>query len=92
MHAFLTYSLRSNDLLFRTDTHAWAVVLHGDQGDVDRFTARLTRVRRETNRNRPHGKLPEICLQNEISLPIDDQSEEILMRTMAAAAPMVGAH
>ena len=90
VHAFLTYLLRSNDLLFRADTHAWAVVLPGDQDAVRRFTARLTRIRREANRNRPHGHLPEICLQHEMSLPIDDQSEEILTRTIAAAGHGVG--
>lgn len=60
--AFLNYTLRPNDLLFRRDKSSWVMVVGAPQIEMETLCERIQCARLEANRNRPLGLLPEIEL------------------------------
>lgn len=56
---FLHRELRSNDLMFRIDTHRWLLVMAVEQIEVHRFTKRLGIAHQDMNRNCPFDAFPE---------------------------------
>ncbi len=90
--SFLNYLLRRNDLLFRADTHRWLVVLPTAEIELDKFFARVTKVRDEANRNRPHGPLPKVESQAIGTWKATDHMSEILACTSNMLMPLETIH
>ncbi len=78
--AFFNYMLRQNDLLFRRDTHRWAILLMADPTDVEGYVSRIKREFRKTNRNRPFGPLPQYDIQLDGTWDLPAHSESLFAR------------
>jgi hypothetical protein len=80
MEAFLNYLLRRNDLLFNVEPRRWLIVLPATAEELKPFLARAEMTWKETNRNRPHGPLPEVQFQTEGAWRVLLESNQILAR------------
>jgi len=72
--ALLNYVLRRNDLLLRLpDAPHWLLVVPEPAGQLHRIHRRIEQHRRDANRNRPRGPLPEIRIVDvgSWSLPVE---------------------
>ena len=78
--AFLNYLLRRNDLLFRAEQRRWVIALPSGKQELNQFVERAAKARKDTNRNRPHGPLPEIDFCREGTWRVLLQTEKILAR------------
>jgi signal transduction histidine kinase len=63
MDAFFNYLLRRNDLLFRVGVHEWLFVMSMPRSESDEFEKRARSTWEKSNRNRPHGPLPNFELR-----------------------------
>jgi hypothetical protein len=76
--AFLSYSLRPHDLLYRVAPCQWLIVMPLRRERAKLLIDRLSQLHHDTNRNRPQGPLPEISIRVDSSCRLDDALTEIL--------------
>jgi hypothetical protein len=76
--SYLNYLLRRNDLLFRIGPHRWMLALPAAQDELASFVNRAAKTWRDTNRNRPHGPLPEVEFHSKGTWCVSLGSEGIL--------------
>jgi hypothetical protein len=60
---FLHCVLRRNDLLLRTDRHAWLVAAEGGEQDRQLMVDKIHAAWKDENRNRTYGRLPQFTLE-----------------------------
>ena len=77
MNEFLQHLMRRNDLVFRTDTRCWLLVLTNGIHELHGLLKRIRRARQEANRNRPKGELPPIRFDVKGSWSIAHQRQDI---------------
>ena len=78
VHAFLNCLVRKHDVMFRTGTHRWLILLSASTAETDHFLARVRQTRLDTNCNRPYGALPEICLTRLGAWSMKNQHEDVV--------------
>lgn len=62
LESLLNHIVRADDLVLRMD-ESWLVILAGDADAAARFSNRVARGRRDTNRNCMQGPLPELRME-----------------------------
>ena len=87
MNAFLNCALRQNDLVFRDAPKHWLIILPVGREEAEHFIARMTRLRQQTNRNRPHGPLPKAGLHIEGTWAVADNAREVISYLQALVGP-----
>lgn len=72
------FIIRENELMFRLDAASWLIVSPGHDSETEDFIERVQNSRKEINRNRPLGPLPEIEIVCEGSWCIENDRESFL--------------
>lgn len=80
--AFFNYLLRRHDLLFRTNEREWLLIVPERASEIELLCERIAQQRKEANRNRPDGALPEIVMRRLSTWPVQTD-ESIIMECLS---------
>ncbi|QDV15226.1 Signal transduction histidine-protein kinase BarA [Rosistilla oblonga] len=75
---FLNCRLRRNDILLRSQSNRWVLALPLAEDQLEDHFSRLQSERLTTNRNRPHGPLPNVNFESLGSWRVVAQRSQIL--------------
>jgi len=63
INAYLHYVLQRNDLVFRVSDDRWLLVLPINEMELDKFFEKAEKTRKDINRNRVRGPLPNLEME-----------------------------
>jgi len=72
--AFLNYAMRPEDVLFRCETHRWLFLVPLARSDAGQYIARVNKMLKDSNRNRPGHPLPDMAMDEVGLWRLADQS------------------